>query len=312
MGRVVTKYPGEFDPPLDPVVRAAAAQWGVVARWQLLEAGVTSGVIDYAMRTGRLRQVHWGVYMIGGAAVCIEALWMAAVLACGPGAALSHRDAAALHSLLLPPRRAVVDVTTPRRSGQGHEGIDLHRTRSLSSSSRTVVRTIPVTTVSRTLVDLAECSPDNHLRRAVDEADRAGCLSLRDLDARIAEVTGRHGLPRLQRLLDRHRPTGLTRSDLERRFLSFTAAVGLPPPLANQKIEGLEVDFHWPDLRLVVEVDGYEYHRTRARFEVDRSRDRRLTTAGWRVLRITDHAIEHEPSAVEADLRALGARSPGP
>ncbi|MCP9488286.1 MAG: endonuclease domain-containing protein [Solirubrobacteraceae bacterium MAG38_C4-C5] len=190
-------------------------------------------------------------------------------------------------------------------------GIELHRTRTLTPPSVTVVRGIVTTTVSRTLIDLTECSPDNHLRRAVDEADRLGWLNLRDLDARMTEATGRHGLPRLQRLLQRHRPTGFSRSDLERRFLSLTAAVGLPTPLVNHTIEGLEVDFHWPDRRLVVEIDSYEYHRTRARFEADRARDRHLTLAGWRVLRITDHALVHEPQAVEADLRAA-TRSPAP
>lgn len=264
--------------------------------------------IDYALRTGRLRKIHRGVYMIGGAAVCIEARWTAAVLACGPGAVLSHRDAAALHDLLRPPLRRVVDVTA-RRSRGAQAGIDLHRARTLSPPSLTIVRAIPTTTVSRTLIDLTEVSPDNHLRRAVDEAGRAGRLDLRDIDEQAKTAHGRHGLPRLTALLDRHRPTGFTRSDLERRFLSLAAAVGLPPPLINHKIHGLEVDFHWPDLRLVVEIDSYEYHRTRARFENDRARDRRLTIAGWRVLRITDHAIEHDPRTVEADLRALASLS---
>ncbi len=178
----------------------------MVVRWQLLEARVTVAAIDYALRTGRLRQVHRGVYMLGGAAVCIEARWVAAVLACGPGAVLSHRDAAALWGLLLPPRRALIDITTPRRSRGAQAGIDLHRTRILAPPSVTVRRAIPVTTVSRTLIDLTECSPDNHLRRAVDEADRLGWLNLRDLDARMAEATGRHGLPRLQRLLAKAPP----------------------------------------------------------------------------------------------------------
>ncbi|HEV2820215.1 MAG TPA: type IV toxin-antitoxin system AbiEi family antitoxin domain-containing protein [Solirubrobacteraceae bacterium] len=252
MGRLLTDSQGKSGPPLDLVARLAAGQWGVVTRRQLIEGGVTIGAINYALAVGRLRQVHRGVYMIGGAAVCIEARWIAAVLACGPGAVLSHRDAAALWGLLVPPRRKLVDATTPRRSRNGHEGIDLHRPRSLPSASVTVVRAIPVTTVSRTLVDLADVAPDNHLRRAVDEADRLGRLDLSGLDACIAEANGRHGLPRLQRLLKGHRPTGFSRSDLERRFLSLAAAVGLPRPLVNKKVQGVEVDFHWPDRRLVV------------------------------------------------------------
>ncbi|HEV2752596.1 MAG TPA: DUF559 domain-containing protein, partial [Solirubrobacteraceae bacterium] len=153
----------------------------------------------------------------------------------------------------------------------------------------------------------AEVAPDNVLRRAVDEPDRLGWLNLRDLDQQADGAHGRHGLPRLQRLVRRHRPSAFSRSDLERRFLALTAAAGLSPPLINQSIEGHEVDFHWPDRRLVVEVDGYEWHRTRARFVADRARDRALTRAGWRVLRVPDETLENDPCAVEDDLRALAA-----
>lgn len=302
VGRLGTNNRAELSPRPDLIARLAARRWGVVAREELLEVGVTIHAIKYALRIGRLRQLHRGVYLVGGAALCIEARWSAAVLACGPGAALSHRDAAALQGLLRPPRRALIDVTTPRRSRQRQAGIDLHRSRALPSSSVTIVRRIATTTVSRTLIDLSDVAPVNHVARAVDEADRTGRLNLDDLAQQAASAHGRHGFPRLQAILARHRPSGFSRSDLERRFLALTAVAGLPPPLVNQQVLGHEVDFHWPERRLVVEVDSYEYHRTRARFEADRARDRRLTIAGWRVLRITDHALVHDPQGVEADV----------
>lgn len=208
-----------------------------------------------------------------------------------------------------PARRGQPPGRRHRRGRRAADGIKPHRTRHLPPSSLTIVRAIPATTVSRTLIDLADTAPDNHLARAVDEADRLGWLNLRDLDRQAETAHGRHGLPRLQRLLRRHRPTGFSRSDLERRFLALTAAAGLPPPLVNQRVDGHEVDFHWPDRRLIVEVDGYEWHRTRARFVADRARDRALTRAGWRVVRIPDVTLKHDPSSVEADLRAL-ARNP--
>ncbi len=297
---------GKPSPPRgDRIALLAGRQWGVVSRPQLLASGLGSGAVEHALATGRLRRLHRGVYVVGGGALCLEARWMAAVLACGPSAALSHRDAAALSELLRPPRRKLIDVTTAHGSRARRPGIDLHRTRHLPASSVTVVRGIATTTVDRTLLDLAEVAPARHLRRAVDEADRRGRLDRRELARLITRANGRHGLAGLRAILDRSGPPALTRSDLEERFLSLVGAVGLPPPLVNSKLHGLEVDFAWPDRRLVIEVDSYEFHRTRRRFETDRARDRRLTVAGHRVVRITEEALEHEPHAVEADLRLL-------
>ena len=288
----------------------AARQWGLISRRQLLACGASEGGIAHRLRTAGLHRVHRGVYAFTAAALCPEARWMAAVLACGGGAVLSHYSAAAAWRLLRDEIDRAVDVTVAGGGRRAADGINPHRTRHLPRSSLTVVRAIPATTVSRTLIDLAEVAPDNHLRRAVDEADRLGWLNLRDLDQQADGAHGRHGLPRLQRLMRRHRPSGFSRSDLERRFLTLAAAAGLSRPLINQSIEGHEVDFQWPDRRLVVEVDGYEWHRTRARFVADRARDRALTRVGWRVLRVPDETLEDDPCAVEADLRALaGQRS---
>ena len=287
------------------VAGVGAAQWGLVTRLQLLEAGVSAGGIAHWLKTRRLFRVHRGVFAFTGAPLCPEGRWMAAVLACGEGAALSHYAVAAAWSMLRYEEWRPVDVTILGRSRQAQEGIRPHRTRHLPASSLTVVRGIPATTVSRTLIDLADVAPDNHLYRAVDEADRRGLLNLRDLAEQARGAHGHHGLPRLRKLLDRHRPTGFSRSHLERRFLSLTDAVGLPRPLINKKIHNHEVDFQWPGHRLVVEVDGYEWHRTRRRFEDDRARDRTLTVAGWRVVRFTDRALNDEPQTVRAQLEQL-------
>jgi len=288
----------------------AARQWGLISRRQLLACGVSEGGIAHRLTTARLHRVHRGVYAFTAAPLCPEARWMAAVLSCGDGAVLSHLSAAAAWRLLRYEVERPVDVTVPNGGRRAAPGVRPHRTRHLPSSALTIVRAIPVTTVSRTLIDLADVAPDHHLARAVDEADRTGWLNRRDLDEQAAGAHGRHGLPRLLRLLSRHRPTGFGRSDLERRFLALIAAAGLPRPLINQRIEGHEVDFHWPDRRLIVEVDGYEWHRTRARFVADRARDRALTRAGWRVVRVPDETIEHDPSGVEADLRELARQPP--
>ncbi len=286
-------------------MEVVAAQWGLVTRRQLLADALSAGGIAHWLKSRRLFRVHRGVFAFTAAPLAPEARWMAAVLACGEGAALSHYAVAAAWSMLRYEEWRPVDVTILGRSRQAAEGIKPHRTRHLPPSSLTIVRGIPATTVSRTLIDLADVAPDNHLRRAVDEADRLGWLNLRDLHEHAAKAHGRHGLPRIHALLNRHRPTGLTRSDLERRFLSVTDAVSLPRPLINKKIHNHEVDFHWPDRRLVVEVDGYEWHRTRARFEDDRARDRTLTVAGWRVVRFTDRAPKDEPHTVRAQLEQL-------
>ena len=285
-----------------------ARQWGVIGRRQLMDAGVGRGTIEHWLKTRRLCRVHRGVFAFTAAPLAPEARWMAAALACGKGAVLSHYAAAAAWYLLRYDVWRPVDVTIPGRSRQAQEGIRPHRTRHLPASAMTVVRGIPATTVSRTLIDLAEMAPDSHLRRAIDEADRLGWLNLRDLEEHAAKAHGRHGLPRIHALVDRHRPTGFSRSDLERRFLCLTDAVGLPRPLVNKEVEGHEVDFHWPHRRLVVEVDGYEWHRTRARFEADRARDRTLTVAGWRVVRFTDRALKSEPRAVTRQLEQLAGR----
>lgn len=230
---------------------------------------------------------------------------MAAVLACGPSAVLSHRSAAALWQLRQT-SRAAADVSVPGRTRHGQPGVTLHRVRRLHPDDQTVCRAIPVTTVARTLLDLAEVLRPGELETAFEEADRLRLLDVRTVEALCQRTRGRRGLRPLRTLVAEHRgPRPATRSELERRFIDLILKAGLPPPEVNTIVEGLEVDALWPDQRLVVELDGHAYHHGRASFERDRIRDATLQLAGYRVLRVTHARLEREPKAITEAVRSL-------
>jgi hypothetical protein len=254
---------------------------------------------------GRLHRVHVGVYAVGHRKLSAHGHRMAAVLACGPGAVFSHRAGAALWGLRASARPRI-DVTVGR-GGRGGPGIDVHRVRALHPDDRTVHDGIPVTTVARTLLDLAEVLRANEVERAFDEAERLRLLDMRALAAVCERATGRHGLRVLRPLLADARPSvAETRSPLERVFLSFCRDHGLPLPAVNVLAAGFTVDALWPKQRLVVELDSYEFHgRSRGAFERDRARDAALQLAGYRVVRITWRRLTREPEAVAATIRAL-------
>ncbi|MGH2979609.1 MAG: endonuclease domain-containing protein [Solirubrobacterales bacterium] len=229
---------------------------------------------------------------------------MAVVLACGDGALLSHRDAASLWGILAT-SAAGVDVTAPGRSRSGQAGIALHLPRRVHFEDRAVEQGIPVTSVARTLLDLAEVVRARQLARAVEQAERLELFDLHAVQRLIDRSHGRRGLRRLNRALRDYRPLPFTRSELERRFLEQCHDAGPPQPSANMFIAGGEVDVVWPPQRLVVELDGYEFHRTRRSFEEDRLRDARLQRAGDRVLRITHRQLTGQPEETIATVRAL-------
>ena len=167
---------------------------------------------------------------------------------------------------------------------------------------------IPVTSISRTLLDLAQVSPQRQLRRALDESERLGLFDLRALERLIARSNGHRGLGRLKAAIRDYRgPPPITRSELERLFLDLCHEAGLPRPQTNTLVEGYEVDAAWLDHRLVVELDSHEYHGTRAAFENDRVRDAILQAAGYRVIRITHRRMEDAPADVVRLLRALSS-----
>jgi hypothetical protein len=196
------------------------------------------------------------------------------------------------------------DVTTSRRC-RGRPHIVLHRSRLLHPEDGAVRDGIPVTSVARTLLDLAKVVRPEQLDRALEAAERLALFDLSAVKRLIARSHGRHGLRALNAALGDYRTPAFTRSELERRFLDVCEQAGLPRPAANLFIAGAEVDMSWPDHRLVVELDGHDSHRTRAAFERDRVRDASLQLAGYRVLRITHRRLEAEPAEVIGALRRL-------
>lgn len=237
---------------------------------------------------------------------------LAAVFACGPGALLSHQDAAALHGILPPVDSLLIHVTKAGRSAR-HPGIAVHARRSVDPVDATHLRGIPVTAVARTLVDIA-ATP--RLTKAVNEAERLGKLDARELAAALARTRGRHDAAaavRLRRELDRIEAIGwqLTRSDLEDALDALVRDHALPPPRTNLKIERREVDAVWPAERVAVEVDGWDAHRGRVAFQRDRTKTNALTLAGWTVLRFTWTDVTRHPADTAAAIkRALDTARP--
>jgi hypothetical protein len=231
---------------------------------------------------------------------------MAAVLSCGPGAALSHASAAELWGILGPAEG--IEVSVPRLSHPARPGVRIHRRQSLLEADITVHEGIPVTTPVRTLIDQATRLRPRALARMVDEADRLDLVDPQALHEALGRYPGQHGVGRLRDLLG-ERTFLLTDSELERRFLPLAARAGLSPPLTRQRLNGFRVDFYWPDLRLVVETDGLRYHRTLTQQARDRVRDQTHTAAGLTPLRFTHGQIRYEPRRVEAVLRSVAGAS---
>ena len=231
---------------------------------------------------------------------------MAATLACGPEAVLSHRSAAALWSIL-EGARTVVDVSVPLWR-PGRDGIRLHQS-AIGSDERTVEAGIPVTTPARTLLDLAAVLQTHQLNRALERAEALRLADTTPLAALIERHGGRRGLARLRTAVSAGIRPAVTKSELERRFLTFVERAGLPLPRTNVWLElggdWIEVDCVWPERRLIVELDSRAHHRTTAAFERDRRRDRRAQACGWRTVRVTDSAMRNEASRLRDELTAL-------
>jgi predicted transcriptional regulator of viral defense system len=286
------------------IAHLAERQYGVVGRRQLLDAGIGRGAIAPRLASGRLFRLHAGVYAVGHRAITARGRWLAAVLACGDGAVLSHRTAAALWGIR-PSSSPRIEVTVPTEGGRARPGIVIHRSR--APLEATVHERIPVTTPARTLLDLAGTLDAAGLARAVEQAEVLRLFDLRAIEAALEMHRGRRGAARLRCALDDAR-FELTRSELERRFLRLCERHALPPPLVNALVGGLEVDFHWPALRLIVEMDSLRFHGTRTAFERDRARDAHLLAAGWRVLRFTHRRLAHEPGWIAGTIERVVAR----
>ncbi|UGS38006.1 hypothetical protein DSM104329_04428 [Capillimicrobium parvum] len=287
----------------------AHQQHGVVAARQLNALGVSSSTIARWTADGRLLRLHRGVYAVGHQALTADGHRMAAVLAAGPGAALSHRSAGEMRGVM---RWAgpYHEVTVPGAGGRRRRArrVRVHRGR-LDPADWTVVRGIPVTTVARTLLDVGEVAP-SRLPRAVEEADRQGLLDVPAVREVMARNPGRRGLRPLATALELHTPEpAFTRSGLERAALALIRDHGLPRPSANLWLHGYEVDLVWPDQKLVVELDTRGFHGTTSAFERDRRRDADLQARGYRVMRFTDRRIADDAAAVAATIAAALSRA---
>jgi hypothetical protein len=241
---------------------------------------------------------------------------MAAVLACGPGAVLSHRDAAALHGLR-PTARTKLDVTVPGRIGRHHQGLDVHRSTSLTPADVTIENHIPCTTIARTVLDLAAVLPRRSVERILDQADAMGVFDLLALNDQLARNTKHPGAVLLRSILEEHYVgSTLTESELEEAFLALCRRLGVPEPSVNKWIdlgqgEWIRADFVWYEQRVIVETDGQRYHGTHQARERDPRRDQRATVAGWRPIRTTRRQVMQRPRELEPTLLAL-LRAPLP
>jgi hypothetical protein len=279
----------------------AARQHGVVSLAQLRGLGLNDDAVLRRCRNRRLHRVHRGVYAVGHTAVGERGRELAAVLACGPQAVLSHRSAARLWGLVASAPK--IEVTCER--GRPPDGRVLDHRSSLTGADRARIQRVPVTSVARTLVDLADVLGERRLGDAIHEAEVRRLFDLNQTDAVLARLSGRRGRHRLERVLSAWRPRPFTRSEAERRFLELCERHELPLPEANASVAGHEIDFLWPEHGLAAEVDGVATHLTRTAFERDRRKDRQLAAMGIQVVRVTWSDLEDAPGALAAQLAGI-------
>ena len=284
--------------PEGRVLALARSSDGVVTTSQLVRVGLTKKAIAHRVATGWLVRRHRGVFLVGPLEAPLSRA-RAAVLAVGDGALLSLLVAGFVWEFLAA-RPGPIDVTVPGRNARSRPGIRVHRVGRLHPSDVTRRRDLPVTSPARTLLDLAAILTPHELARAVNEAEVQRRITPHSLDEQFQRYPHHRGTAAL-RQATRTDP-GLTRSEAERRMLDLIGAAGLPPPEANVRIAGYEVDLLWRAQRLIVEVDGFAFHSTRGAFERDRLRDSDLLAAGYRVIRITWRRLTQAPQAVVASL----------
>ncbi len=296
---------------VDPVIASlAGAQHGIVARSQLLDAGIDRKAIEVRLKRNRLHRLHAGVYAVGHPVIGTRGRWSAAVLAGGQDAVLSHRAAGQLWELL-PWTTLFVEVTRPR-SSRGRSRIKFHRA-TVPADERTVVDGIPVTSMPRTILDLGSVLDRRLLERAINEAEVLGLtdpLSVPDL---LVRHRGRRGPAVLRAIFgDREASRGVTANTFEALFAGLVDEYALPTPRFNAElaIRGrfFKVDAMWEAQKVIVELDGRAAHGTQSAFENDRQRDRLLLLAGWRIVRITWLQLRDTPEVIAADLRELLGR----
>jgi very-short-patch-repair endonuclease len=294
---------GVFAPSVGEIERLARRQHALVTRRQLLALGMAGHAIDRRIRCRRLVRVRRGVYRLGPIAQQWEPE-MAAILAVGDGGVLSHHSAALLHQLLPHPARPASIHVTVTGSHRGRKpGIALHRASRLPPDEITHRHRIPVTTPARTLLDIAADLDSSILEGALARAHHRRLATSQAIQTLVARYPGRPGTPALKVILDSPQPARFTRSDSERRLLAALRRAELPEPEVNAPLAGYEIDFLWPSQRVVVEVDGHQFHSARPDRKRDLARDARLTEWGYTVLRLdADFRVERAVALIAGAL----------
>jgi very-short-patch-repair endonuclease len=292
----------------------AARELSLITRLQLMALGLTRSDIDYSLARGRLRLIHRGVYAVGHQALTEQSAALAAVLAVGTGAFVSHHSAAALWGMATR-RRGDVQVTlVARDAGRRRPGIEVHQAKTLDRQDVTTRFGTPIVSAARALLTITPALSDRELERIFDNGLKRRLFTR----AAVAGAAGRSSwLPGAARLAalaaDELRVPRITRSDAEEKLLALIRAAGLPMPEVNARLGRYEIDFLWRTLQLAVEVDGYEFHSTRRSFEADHARDLELESAGFHVMRFTRDQVVHQPELVLARIAQrigeLGAQS---
>jgi very-short-patch-repair endonuclease len=291
------------------VLESAAGQHDVVSLEQLLRLGLSDDAVWKAVAAGRLHRVHRGVYAVGRAELTAKGRWMAAVLASGDGALLSHASGAALRGLR-PTAAARIDVTVPRPSPISRPGIRVHRHPDLAPADVAEVDGIPTTSVSRTLLDLATFLYEPQLERACEQAAVLDLFDMREMGKLLTRSHGRRGVARLRNVLAAgDLGSDVPASGLETLYRDLCAQAGLPKPEINRYIllgdEYHKVDFLWREQRVVIETDGCRYHSTGWQRARDHDRDALLTQRGYRHARIAEGTIADDPGQAVATARSL-------
>ncbi|MBN9624102.1 MAG: DUF559 domain-containing protein [Actinobacteria bacterium] len=292
-----------------------ASQNGVATLAQLEGLGLSRRAIQQRERTGRLHRIHQRVYSLTPGVMTERGRFMAAVLACGAGAVLSHRSAAYLWGMV-EDWEEPIDVTAPNRRGRSPDGVAAHRDSSLQPIDKGTIYGIPCTSVARTLLDFAAVEPEWRVRQAVAQAEVRRILDKLRLRALLKRSRRRRGVARLRLILDSiHPQTTRTRSELERRFLDLLAKAEVPEPEVNVWLptpdgRRYQADFLWRENKLIVEADSRRFHDTDSAFVSDRKRRQQLELAGWRVSPCTWEEVEVEPRRLALTVQGLLALHP--
>jgi len=287
-----------------PLWEIVGEQHGVITRGQLLELGIGPSAVAWRLQSGRLHAIQRGVYAVGRPDLSRHGRWTAAVMSCGPHAVLSHRSAAALYEIVDGP--VPFEVTVPLQVFRVRPGVRVYR-RALEADECVTVEGVRVTTVARTLIDLAQIVTGDRLEAAINAADKRDLVDPEALRSAIESYKGRRGVRLLRQILDRN-TFALTDSQLEREFLPLARSVGLGQPRTGVRLDGFKVDFFWPELGLVVETDGLRYHRTPGAQARDRLRDQAHAAAGLTTLRFTHAQVRYERDHVRRTLATVARR----